>query len=580
MTRTRRFLSGFASGYVHLILATIAGLWLTPFFLGHLGGTTFGLWLVGTQIVAYLLLMDLGVVALLPRETAYVTGRTGRHDSPELQHVIEKAFTLAFAQTPVVLLAAACALWWLPASWSALRTPLAVVLVVFIITFPLRVFQAALTGLQDLAFVARALLVAWAVGTAVNVWLVLEGFALSALAIGWCATQVLIVASCGVRLARRFPAAMPRRLAFGGRTSAWDYVRRSAWISVSQVSQVLLNGSDVMVVGALLGPAAVVPYACTGKLIAVLANQPQAILQSAAPALSELRMAGDRVRLFNVSAALAQATLAVSGLVACVVLAVNGAFVGWWVGADQFGGIGLTLLLLGAMMIRHFNTTNVYALFCFGLERRLALTGLAEGIATVALSAAFVKLFGIVGAPIGAMAAVVLLSGPLNVAALSRETGVGRRRLLTTLGPWFWRFAVMVTVAGLAGLWLRPSTFPPLALLGGSAGLLYSLLVMVPLLKSPAGVYLRPLLARVRGTVTFVTSPKGDSHLFGARLMAWFRQVPPPRGVPAVVPDGAVTISVPVTALAITGYHLIPDKGDSHLCGDKGDCPRCAGSQR
>jgi hypothetical protein len=184
MTRTRRFLSGFASGYVHLILATIAGLWLTPFFLGHLGGTTFGLWLVGTQIVAYLLLMDLGVVALLPRETAYVTGRTGRHDSPELQHVIEKAFTLAFAQTPVVLLAAACALWWLPASWSALRTPLAVVLVVFIITFPLRVFQAALTGLQDLAFVARALLVAWAVGTTVNVWLVLERFALSALAIG------------------------------------------------------------------------------------------------------------------------------------------------------------------------------------------------------------------------------------------------------------------------------------------------------------------------------------------------------------------------------------------------------------
>jgi O-antigen/teichoic acid export membrane protein len=513
MSRTHRFLRGFATGYVHLILATIAGLWLTPFFLGHMGGPTFGLWLVGTQIVAYLLLMDLGVVALLPRETAYVTGRTGRQDTQELRGVIEKALTLAFAQTPFVLMASVAALWWLPSSWAALRTPLAVVLAVFILTFPLRVFQAALTGLQDLAFVARAQMIAWVLGTVVNVWLVLQGFTLSALAAGWCATQLLIIISCGVRLAWRFPLSMPRRLTFGDRVSARDYITRSMWISVSQVSQVLLNGTDVMVVGALLGPAAVVPYACTGKLVSVLANQPQAILQSAAPALAELRTAGDRVRLFNVSAALAQATLALSGLVACCVLAVNAGFVTWWVGPNQFGGVGLTLLLLSAMIIRHFNTTSVYALFCFGLERRLALTGLADGLVTLALSLVFVKLFGIVGAPLGAIAGVLLVGAPLNIAALSRETGVERHRLLTTLGPWFWRFVVVSAIAGLTGAWLRPSTFPLLALMGGAAGVLYTVVVVTPLLRSPAGVYLRPLLARLKGTVTFMTSPKGDSHV-------------------------------------------------------------------
>jgi O-antigen/teichoic acid export membrane protein len=511
VTRTHRFLSGFASGYAHLILATIAGLWLTPFFLRHLGGSTYGLWLVGTQIVAYLLLMDLGVVALLPRETAYVTGRTGRQDTPELQHVIEKALTLAAAQTPFVAVASIVALFWLPDSWAALRTPLAVVLSVFILTFPLRVFQAALTGLQDLAFVARSQLVGWVFGTIVNVILVLQGFTLSALAAGWCATQIVVIAACAVRLAWRFPLAMPRRLAFGDRASAREYVARSMWISVSQVSQVLLNGTDVMVVGALLGPAAVVPYACTGKLVSVLANQPQAILQGASPALSELRTAGDRTRLFNVSAALAQATLALSGLVACVVLTVNGGFVTWWVGADQFGGIGLTILLLGAMMVRHFNTTNVYALFCFGLERRLALTGLADGLATLVLSAVFVKLFGIAGAPLGAMAGVLLVGAPLNVSALSRETGVGRWRLLGTLGPWFWRFAVLIAIAGVTGTWLRPSTFPLLALMGGTAGTLYCVVVVTPLLRSPAGVYLRPLLSRVKGAATALMPPRRDA---------------------------------------------------------------------
>ena len=213
MTRTHRFLSGFMTGYAHLVLATIAGLWLTPFFLRHLGQSTYGLWLVGTQIIAYLLLMDLGIVALLPRETAYITGRTGRHDAPELRQLIEKTLTLACVQTPVVLVAALIALWWLPASWAALRVPLAVALGLFVLTFPLRVFQAALTGLQDLAFVARTQLVAWLAGTAVNVVLVLQGFTLSALAAGWCVTQATIIAACAVRLATIFPGAMPRRLA-------------------------------------------------------------------------------------------------------------------------------------------------------------------------------------------------------------------------------------------------------------------------------------------------------------------------------------------------------------------------------
>jgi len=508
MSRTHRFLTGFMTGYTHLILATIAGLWLTPFFLHRLGQSTFGLWLVGTQIIAYLLLMDLGIVALLQRETAYITGRTGRHDAPELRQLLEKTLTLAFAQTPVVLIAAVLALWWVPDSWAALRGPLTVVLGLFVLTFPMRVFQAALTGLQDLAFVARVQMFAWIGGTIVVVVLVLQGFGLSALAAGWCVTQAAIFGACGLRLAVRFPGAMPRRLVPRELGATRDYVVRSVWVSVSQIAQVLLNGTDVMIVGALLGPAAVVPYACTGKLIAVLANQPQAILQSAAPALSELRTTADRGRLFQVSAALAQATLAVSGLVACIVLAVNAGFVRWWVGPDQFGGLPLTLLLLAAMMIRHFNTTNVYALFCFGHERRLALTGLADGIATLALSAALVRTFGLAGAPIGAIAGVVLVSAPLNLGALSRETGVPRRQILTTLGPWLWRFAIVAVIAGLVGATIQPASFPWLALLGGTAALFYTVAVIAPLLQSPAGVYLRPLIGRVTGAVSRLTSRK------------------------------------------------------------------------
>jgi O-antigen/teichoic acid export membrane protein len=502
MTRTERFLGGFTIGYVHMAVATAVGLWLTPFLLTRLGAETYGLWLVGTQIVAYLLLMDLGVVALLPRETAYVTGRTGRSDSPELGALVEQTMTLAVAQMPLVIAGSIVAVWWLPESWQPLRTPLAFVLGMFVATFPLRTFQAALTGLQDLAFVARVQFGAWMLGTALTVVLVLGGFGLSSMAVGWCATQVCLVVACAVRISMRFPAAVPRRLSLGEVRSAREYVTRSFWVAVSQTAQALLNGTDLIIVGAVLGPAAVVPYACTGKLIAVLANQPQSILQSAAPALSELRHSDDRARMFQVSAALSQATLAASGLVACIVLSVNRGFVSWWVGPEQFAGFGLTFLMLAAMLARHFNTTYVYSLFCFGHERRLALTALADGLVTIGAGIVLVTVLGRAGGPLAALAAVLSVSLPLNVRALARETGVSSADLVASLGPWARRFVLAGAVVTGAGVLIRPTSFATLTLTVAAAAAIYVLAVASPVLNSPAGVYLQPIVVSIGRRLT------------------------------------------------------------------------------
>ena len=58
---------------------------------------------------------------------------------------------------------------------------------------------------------------------------------------------------------------------------------------------------------------------------------------------------------------------------------------------------------------------------------------------------------------------------------------------------------MVAVVAGLTGTWFQPSSFVLLAILGAAAGLFYSLAVVAPLLRSPAGVYLRPLLGARQG---------------------------------------------------------------------------------
>src|SRR5256885_15283659 len=77
MSRTTRIIGAIGLGYLGQAVTVLVGLWLTPFLLHQPGQRDYGLWLLALQMTAYLSLLDLGVVALLPRETAYAIGRSG-----------------------------------------------------------------------------------------------------------------------------------------------------------------------------------------------------------------------------------------------------------------------------------------------------------------------------------------------------------------------------------------------------------------------------------------------------------------------------------------------------------------------
>jgi hypothetical protein len=48
-----------------------------------------------------------------------------------------------------------------------------------------------------------------------------------------------------------------------------------------------------------------------------------------------------------------------------------------------------------------------------------------------------------------------------------------------------------------SGTLVRPATFPGVAAVAGFAAALYALAVVTPLLRSPAGVYLQPIIASI-----------------------------------------------------------------------------------
>jgi O-antigen/teichoic acid export membrane protein len=495
-------LGGLAFGYGNQLLVTLVGLWLTAFLLLRLGQQDYGLWLVGTRILAYLMLLDLGVVALLPRETAFATGRAGSaEDARDLPQIVGRTARLVLWQMPLVALAALLVWFALPGEWEPLRHPLGIVLAIYVLTFPARIFQAVLNGLQDLAYLGAVHTVTWLLGTGATISLVFAGWGLYALAAGWGAGQILASLLWWRRTRRRYPAVIPTRLPTFRDPHLRERISQSLWVSVSQIAQVFVQGTDLLIIGKLLGPGAVVPYFSTAKVLTVLGHQPQMLAQTAQPALSELRTGASRERLAEVSLALTRAILLLSGAIVPVVLVVNEGFVTWWVGAEQYGGFELTVVLLLGMLLRHWNVTTVYSLFAFGHDRRLSLTALSDGAVTVTASILLVTKFGLIGAAAGSLIGVTLVSLPANLSGLAREMGVSVTHIVGGVWPWFWRFALIATLAAVVGRAWIPNTLPTLVLAALAATAAYGILMLPLALRDPLGTYVRPRLEALRQLV-------------------------------------------------------------------------------
>ncbi len=504
MTRSQRFLQGVSLGYINLAATTLLGLWLTPFLLRRLGQQDYGFWLLCLQMTAYLGLLDLGVVALLPREIAYACGRAkaaGAERAAELSVVTRSTFQLVLWQLPLVALAGITAWFLLPAEWEAMRRPFALILVAYVICFPLRVFNATLQGLQDLGFLGIVALLTFLLASATSVLGVLGGLGLASVALSWILSQTLSAALCWSRLRARFPEALPKNISWLPWPEARAEFRRSFWVSVAQVAQVLVAGIDLLIIGKLLGPAAVVIYSCTGKLITVFSNVPGMLLQAALPGLSEMKTSESRERLTRASLALTLGMLLLSGAGTCMILTVNESFVRWWVGSELFGGHYITVLLLVNLLLRHWNGATVAAIFCFGHERHISLITLYDGFVTAVGITIAIWIFGLAGAPLGSLVGVGVISLPVNLRKLSAETGETRLAMLAALSPWFLR--LLIVAAAISATAAVKGASGSLLVAGFSAfgALFIYAMLMAPLtLRYPLESYLRPRFRRMRLT--------------------------------------------------------------------------------
>lgn len=516
MTRARRAFVTSVFGYAQYALAIVVGIVLVPMILGQVDLRVYGLWLACADLLGYVGLLDFGIFGVLPWLLAEADGRG---DEPGARRVLSSALAVAIGVSLTGVIAAA-GLWSLAvgvldvgvADRAALAGPLLVLVAGTCVSVPLNVFAAALAGMQDVTFTGLSAMARLLLNAALTVALLLAGFGLYAVAIGSVVPPVALGLASVFRLRGRFPSlagAWPWPTLTGvlalGRTSIGAWLGAFGWRLMSTSNGVLLVA---------VGHPELVPlYSCTSRLSMTLSQMGWIVPDSGLVPLAQLFGEGNRARLRQVVEAMLRLHLIIAGGSVTILLAINPAFVSWWVSEALYGGDRLNLLLAAGVIVGAM--THAVATVASVLGRRLEVgaAALANGVLQVAIAYVLTRAVGFQGLAVAAIVAGLVTMLPAGSRLLAVEADTHWRASAATLWAWTARTWWLFAAAAAIGLAVPPGAVWLAATLWAPVGCLYLWAVRPFYVDLPLDPKLRTWLVRAR----LVPAPAGAPALAAER---------------------------------------------------------------
>ena len=474
MSRTVRASIAAGFSYAHVGVSVIAGLWLVPFTLSHVGARSYGLWLASGELLAYAGLAELGMLVTLPWLIAQADGQGDR----ARVRMLVSTGAAAAALSALAYVALAVVLWTqLPrvlhlgeAERASVQGPLLIVAIAGCVSHPLRAFNAVLAGLQDVRFNGFVSLTNWLIGFVIAVSLLINGYGLYALAIAAAVPPIITGAAAVIRLRTIAPDLLhgwPRPAAADIRRLFVEGV--GTWIG--GWGWRLIAASDSLVLAALGRPAQVAALACTSKLAQAMVQLSWIPCDNGLIGLAQLSAEGQTRRLREALVVMVRVYLALAGAVACVIVAVNPAFVRQWVGPEMFAGPianSLIALLAIAMSFGH-----AVAVIPSVLGRRLAIGAATMicGVLHLGLAWLLGHRFGVPGVVAAGVISHGVVFSALAWKPFARATGTSQFSLLSdVLSPWGVRMAPMALLAFAVQRLIGTPPLPAAIAAGGLVG--------------------------------------------------------------------------------------------------------------
>ncbi len=423
---------------------------LMPFTLRILGDDHYGMWVFINAIAGYSGLLNLGFGQTLSR---YVSAYHAQGDSERLNRVVNLIGVIYLATSTLAVTIAAVVAWLAPTLWPQSLIPateMRLVILLLGINTAIgilgSVFGGVLLGLQrwDLE---RAMLVSSSLARFGLTLFFLTNRESGLLMMALITLGTTLVENGGLVWAASRQAP---ELRFGRRYLSRETFHECAHFGtfsmLDMVAAKVIENTDSIVIGCVLGPAAIVPYNVASRLCQLIVKPLQLIGQICLPQAGAYHATGQIHMLRElVTKGMGLALLLIAGYF------IGASFFGpmlmqTWLGKTYHDAQLLMMVMLSAQLVGTPMKVVSGVLYGMGDARRPALTYILEAFGKLMLSLLLIVPFGLVGAAIATAVPMVLVELGLLLPYALHQLQLPVRRL--------WREAIAPQLLPLVALWV------------------------------------------------------------------------------------------------------------------------------
>jgi O-antigen/teichoic acid export membrane protein len=465
--------------YLAILAETVVGLVMLPFNLAHLGPTEYGLWVLLGSVTVHFSVLDLGYGGALVKFMAQYRAQRNTRALNEIASTLFFVFAgmglLAYAGVAGIAFNLEHLFKITPAQAETGKYVLLLIAVHVSLNFPFSVYGGVMVGFQRYDANNMVAIVTSVAIAAVNAAVLLAGYGLIALVAATTCVRVVAYFVYRMNAYRIYPDLRIRPSLFR-RGRLREVTGFSVYSSIIDWANKLNYQLDDLVIGAVMGPAAVAVWAPAERIISGtqrLTNQLNGVLF---PVIVDSDASQHRGRLQQILLQGTRLSLAMVVPIAIALILLADPLIHAWLGeraADVAGAIPIIQILAVAVAIRVGNATGTQLLKGTGKHRMLAFVNLGTGVANVALSLALIRRFGLVGVAVGTLIPIAVSSFFIVHPAACRRVGLSVRHAFAhAVLPALWP-AVVVGLGLAATRLISSGTLLAVVLQAVGGGLLY-----------------------------------------------------------------------------------------------------------
>jgi len=511
-------IKGIGSAWAVSIAGTATSLFLAPFALKRLGSEEYAVFLLATDTLLWLTLLDVGITGAL---TAKIS-KFGSGESLERDRLVSTAFVAQGAIAAVVLLLGGALTLWFddlfpmpPSSLAAAKWTMASLAVAAAITAACKSYQSLLFAnrrvhqyqllslgliLLRAGFIAGGLSVDWG---------------LKSMGVGTLGATILFAAATSWVTRLELPL-VRFRWALADRATLALITRTGIWFCLNSLAVIALRTLDRMVTAKVIGLAMVTPLALTNRIYELAQTNLAQISNTTWPVLAGQLGRGETSEARSLWRTTTQFSFVMAFLAGACLWAGNGAFISRWVGEPNYTGLLVDSILVANMVALTVIASFRAALTAAQKMRPQAIWRISEATAFVGLAVWLGPSQGLRGIVFAKLVSTLVGSVPWMGAATAGTLGLPTSELLKEAAMMLFRLSLCTIPAGLAGRWVADQMG---GYLGAGTGTLAALLLASgPLLiwgiDQPTRNYLSARLGRIpwigstlKGIIARVSQP-------------------------------------------------------------------------